>query len=256
MESSILLCDLFITSIVAAVYVPTGAGERVHRDRPTHGLAYHVTGEMAYCFSDGTRLHAGPGELLYLPQGSDYNVEIAEPGDCYAINFRLATEPNAPPLSMEMRQPERVLLLFRDAVQHRRRRGTAWQEHCMADLYRILCEAKEQAAAPYASERSRQLLQTALDYIAAHDTEERLPVEDLARVCGISQVYLRRLFREALGQTPVEYIRDRRLHYARELLSLGEYTVAEVCAQCGFGDVSYFTRCYGKKYGITPGRQK
>ena len=43
-------------SVVAAVHVLPGTGEPIHRNRPSHGFAYHRDGEATYRFDTGSVL--------------------------------------------------------------------------------------------------------------------------------------------------------------------------------------------------------
>jgi AraC-like DNA-binding protein len=47
-----------------------------------------------------------------------------------------------------------------------------------------------------------------------------------------------------------------RLNFAKDYLSCGYYTVAEVAKKCGFEDASYFVRFFKKKTGCTPNEFK
>jgi AraC-like DNA-binding protein len=60
----------------------------------------------------------------------------------------------------------------------------------------------------------------------------------------------------ATGKTLVEYINIVRCEHARELLSSGSFNVGESAEQCGFQDISYFSRIYKKYIGILPSEEK
>lgn len=95
-------------------------------------------------------------------------------------------------------------------------------------------------------ERIRQLLV----YIGEHLTEN-LTIESLAEHFFISKYHMMRLFKKETGQSVCDYITERRLFYARELISQG-VPATESCFQAGFGSYSSFTRAYGKRFGVTP----
>jgi len=78
-------------------------------------------------------------------------------------------------------------------------------------------------------------------------------VAALAALCGISDQYLRTLFKNFTGQTPVAYINTLRLEQARELLQSGGVTVAEAAEACGFESPGYFARMFKKRYNMSPG---
>ena len=96
------------------------------------------------------------------------------------------------------------------------------------------------------------MLFPAIEYIHDHFTGEKLSVEMLSSLCGISSVYFRRLFTVKFGVSPVRYINDLRLSRAKELILSEQYTVEEAARLSGFEDESYFCRFFKKETGMTP----
>ena len=94
-------------------------------------------------------------------------------------------------------------------------------------------------------------LEQAVAYIEGHLAEE-LSVRDLAAGCYVSADHLTRLFKKKYGMTVSEFIQDRRITLAEELLSRGDQTISMVANTVGFGNYSYFTEQFKKRYGMTP----
>lgn len=92
-------------------------------------------------------------------------------------------------------------------------------------------------------------LETA-NYINEHLFEE-LSVRSLSDKFYMSVSQLNRLFKKATGFSIWEYIVNKRLAAARNLIK--ENTPAtRACAECGFNDYSSFYRLYLKKFGVSP----
>ena len=68
----------------------------------------------------------------------------------------------------------------------------------------------------------------------------------------MSEANFRRLFREFLGVSPIDYRNDIRLTHAKNKRQSGEYNVSEAAYKSGFTNLSFFIRLYKKKYGHTP----
>ena len=77
-------------------------------------------------------------------------------------------------------------------------------------------------------------------------------MDHYAKLCNMSEGNFRRLFRECIGKSPVDYRNDIRLTNARALLQSGEFNVSEAAEATGFTNHSFFIRLYKKKYGHTP----
>ena len=89
-----------------------------------------------------------------------------------------------------------------------------------------------------------------LSYISDH-LDEPLSISHLSAVCSLSPYHMMRVFKEATGFTIGNYITQKRLAKARELLSLG-VNATTACYQCGFQNYSTFLRAYKRRYKSLP----
>ena len=81
-----------------------------------------------------------------------------------------------------------------------------------------------------------------------------LTLEMIAKAHGISERYLQRLLEEQ-GTSFTDYVRELRLALAyRELLSPAHQArrISDIAFGAGFSDLSYFNRCFRRRYGATP----
>lgn len=96
------------------------------------------------------------------------------------------------------------------------------------------------------------VLAAAQQYIHAH-YEEELTVELLARKCNVSASYLHKLFAEKLGQSPHDTIVSRRISAAKAMLINSDLALSDIAIRCGFNSQAYFSDCFRRKTGMTPG---
>lgn len=79
-----------------------------------------------------------------------------------------------------------------------------------------------------------------------------LTISRLAQLAGLSAFHFIRAFRAAFGKTPHQYLRDRRLDRARELLVTTPMPVTEICSQIGFQSLGSFSSLFRRSTGETP----
>jgi AraC-like DNA-binding protein len=79
-----------------------------------------------------------------------------------------------------------------------------------------------------------------------------LRVQRLARRAGLSTFHFIRAFRAAVGQTPHQYVRARRIERAKELLITTPLPVTEICDQVGFQSLGSFSTLFRRLTGETP----
>ncbi|MGE8359036.1 AraC family transcriptional regulator [Pseudomonas sp.] len=87
-----------------------------------------------------------------------------------------------------------------------------------------------------------------IDQHAAHP----LQVADLARLSGLSAARFHARFLDETGLTPMEYVRSRRLHLARQLLQGSSLPIGEIAARVGYASQSAFTAALSRQFGVTP----
>jgi AraC-like DNA-binding protein len=83
-----------------------------------------------------------------------------------------------------------------------------------------------------------------------------MTVQDYAAALNITQHHLNRVAKAVTGKTATEVIRERSLLEAKRLLTFSDYSVAEIAAELGYFDNSYFTKMFRKDVGSTPTEYK
>jgi len=88
-------------------------------------------------------------------------------------------------------------------------------------------------------------------HIEAH-LDERLTLDELAPVAGLSPTHLQRAFKAALGLSPREYVRARRQERFRAEVRRGR-SVTDALYEAGYGSGSRLYEDVGARLGMTPG---
>lgn len=81
---------------------------------------------------------------------------------------------------------------------------------------------------------------------------KNITLDSLAEITHINKFYLAHSFTECIGQSPINYLTDRRLEACKELLTSSNLSVAQVASSVGFSSQSYFSQIFRKKTGMTP----
>lgn len=82
--------------------------------------------------------------------------------------------------------------------------------------------------------------------------EEPLTLDELARLAGLSQRHLQRMFRHTLSMTPMHYYLNLRLRRARALLLQTEMSIMSITVACGFQSSCHFSKSYRTLFGYSP----
>ena len=76
--------------------------------------------------------------------------------------------------------------------------------------------------------------------------------EELAKIVYLNPDYLTKLFRKQMGVTLGEYILQKRLALAKQLLLNTNLSILDISERVGITDASYFIRTFKKQIGVTP----
>lgn len=94
-------------------------------------------------------------------------------------------------------------------------------------------------------------LKKSLYYIRNHYSEE-ISVEKAASLSNFSASHFAKMFRQLTGTSFNKYLVNYRLEIAAKKLTIDNAGISETAFACGFNNLSYFTRAFKEKYGITP----
>ncbi|MGH9930964.1 MAG: helix-turn-helix domain-containing protein [Pyrinomonadaceae bacterium] len=79
-----------------------------------------------------------------------------------------------------------------------------------------------------------------------------LDLEEMSSHACFSRYHFLRLFRQAFNKTPHQYLIDRRIERAKELLSANDLRVTDVCFEVGFQSLGSFSSLFHKSVGHPP----
>lgn len=94
-------------------------------------------------------------------------------------------------------------------------------------------------------------VQKVQEYINKHYMEE-IRLQQISNLAGMTPVAFSRFFKLRTGKSPSGYIIDLRLGFAVRLLIDSTHSIAEICYECGFNNLSNFNRIFKKKKGCSP----
>lgn len=126
--------------------------------------------------------------------------------------------------------------------------------HLIGHLYLFLDYLLRSAAdeqLEHGSKLREFYIHEALTYIE-HNFQNEITIEDIAGICGLNRTYFGKIFKEALGKTPQEFLLNYRMLKAAELLKLTSLSIGDVGLAVGYANQMHFSRAFKNNYGISP----
>src|SRR5437870_11346108 len=112
-------------------------------------------------------------------------------------------------------------------------------------------ERESKARAPVTAPDVYRRLCRARDFID-HCYDHPLSLDQMSSEACFSRYHFLRLFRQAFNKTPHQYLIERRIEKAKELLTDDELRVTDVCFEVGFQRLGSFSSLFQKYVGRAP----
>ena len=92
-----------------------------------------------------------------------------------------------------------------------------------------------------------------LKYIDEH-IHDKLSLQIISKEMNLSKEYTSAIFKKEMQKTLTDYMNERKLTLARELIVSREMTLHAVANHLGYDNYNYFCRIFKKHFGMTPGQ--
>jgi AraC-like DNA-binding protein len=211
---------------------------------------------------DASRHRAGEGELFVLepeavhtgmaavPEGWQYKVLYLEPALLGDREQRDA--PRAARWTVFRDPALRSALLAAHSAFASEPPGLAVDEALLHAVAALRPHLRPGAAEPPRGRAEHAAVRRAAAHLRER-VDQRVRLDELEAVAGLSRYELVRRFHRQTGLTPRGFQTNLRIARARRLLAAGA-PAAQVAAECGFADQSHLTRTFRRAVGVTPAR--
>ena len=227
---------------VTVVHSPKGHHYEMG-NRSCFGLSFCMDGQITYTMN-GKKYVSNQGNAIVLPQGGSYSLINDKEGLFPVINFSCTGLDCKEITVLPMHDPQGCIQCFRVLQQ------LILRNESQLKKYSVFYDLLDRLSHP--EKQTPELLQFIMKYIDEHIQDPTLSNTQLAKLIGISEVYLRKLFQSHYHTTPRQYILELRIRKAKQLLVDTPFTVATIAEECGFSSVYHFCRSFKQHTGQTP----
>ncbi len=240
--------------------IPPEACQRKKGDKTGSRFFYIVEGETTFHMKDGRNVIASKGDIVYLAIDVEYDSEWNTAYDAEYITFNCNMEDREgrelcfrKDLDILVKDTElRFLPIFRsmnhlyckDSVNETLQLKSMFYDF-LSGLSKVLVRENLE------KQENTSVIYPGILYLRENYTKN-IRMEDVARLCNVSEATFRRMFKEYCGISPVKYKNNLRMNHAKHLLESGLYTVSEVTEITNFTDISHFNKSFKQFWGCNP----
>ncbi len=217
--------------------------------RPYHALSLRIKGDAV--FTSGEKVSkVGSGDIIYVPEGLGYDL-VAGDEKLFCIHFSAQGIPTDKIIKFTPTNSLVFEKLFSAAYDRFLHKKSGFNAGVLSDFYKIISKIQRQQSETKLLGAAGDITES-VGYIHEHFTEPSLTVSKIAEASSLSESHFRLLFKKHFGISPLHYINNLRVEYAKELIESDYYKVYEIAAMSGFSDVKYFSTVIRKATGKSP----
>ena len=208
------------------------------------------------------------GEILIVPPDTLHSLTMGEGSSRYLFLFEsdaIMTMRDIKSMAMYFHKPfhlrdgsdahvriRELLLRAREAYEKRELMWNTMCYSCILRVYATLGQRYLSGIKPRTGDNMRnmdsEVINAVMTYINNHYREE-LSLEDVAKFAGFSRYYFSRSFKRQTGYSFKDYLCQKRLQVAMDLLIRTNRSMRDVAIESGFGSVATFNRVFREKKG-------
>jgi AraC-like DNA-binding protein len=222
--------------------------------RHSDAFVYVISGSCTYRFDDKIEFEANEGNVFYLPYRSVYTMYIHTSDYKFIFcDFQFAEAEARHGVLYQNQKQKNIDNLFLKLLNSYHASSISARTECMSILYGIYSILQQDAQKSYLGKSKENKVSEAMRSIDESFNRPEFSISSLADQIGVSEVYLRKLFRAQFATSPAKYLISVRLKNAKKLMKYPFLSLEECAMQSGFSSLQYFSRLFKKETGISPG---
>ncbi len=236
-------------------------------------IIYLISGELTYSIKSGKKERLSPGNLLYIPAGTQYQLkskymravvvafDFTDERGCAGEWLAPVTEAEFKPelcrLPSGFEAFEKVILLSdveaeRDNFIRMSNIFTSAEGFYLAELSAMLKLVLLKIAEHSDANALPSSMVENLDGYIRDNIHDEISNTELGAIFGYHPFYISKMLKDKKGITLHQYVIQYRIKYALSMLKYSDKSIADIADETGFTDASYFTKSFKAQFGMTP----
>lgn len=233
----------YVTELLYIAHLKWGENFIKVPERNYASLAFRIKGN-ALIDVEGKQYCADVNDILYMPQNTSYTAKYSDT-EILVIHFKTAHDDLIPEV-YRLNNPERFYRIFLKMHVLWKKKFPGYQMEILSLLYNMLTEISRIKCS--IALRSDYL--KGISFMNTNFKNSNISVPQICKEACMSETNFRKYMQLYCGKTPIEYLTQLRLEYARNLISYG-VPIKQAALESGFNDPKYFSRIVKKYFGCT-----
>lgn len=244
------LSDLIIEKIYSVSTIYTEKNKKAKRqNRPMWALVIKYEGETQY-ISNEKKYISNINNIAILPKGSNYEWCCTKAGRFSIIEFE-CKKIYSDIFLFKVKNGGQLLDIIKKMEINITLKKSSYMLDEFKELYGLISFLLKTTDSTYVPSEKKQKINSAIEYIA-ENYNKNIRNDDLAAVTGLSTVYFRKLFKEVMGISPINYVISVRMKKAQKMLQSDYSGITDIAYSLGYNNVYEFSKEFKKHIGVSP----
>lgn len=227
------------------------------KPKPSHTLLWFKNCRAKITDSNGEVLIAEKNQVAFMSKGIEYTVEFFDTApnqdDSIVFHFQLKNMDNeeiTPTFSPQIciKNVDTTIAYLIESAAEEFNKNIVCIPIITSVIYQMLGLACQRQRKRVVSHKFKYIQEG----IELMENNSDKTLNEIAQICGVSEGYFRKLFREYSGENPIEFRQKHRIEKAKQLLLLDTHSIGEIAEELNFSDIYHFSKTFKKITGLSP----
>lgn len=227
------------------------------KPKPSHTLLWFKNCRAKITDSNGEVLIAEKNQVAFMSKGIEYTVEFFDTApnqdDSIVFHFQLKNMDNeeiTPTFSPQIciKNVDTTMAYLIESAAEEFNKNIVCIPIITSVIYQMLGLACQRQRKRVVSHKFKYIQEG----IELMENNSDKTLNEIAQICGVSEGYFRKLFREYSGENPIEFRQKHRIEKAKQLLLLDTHSIGEIAEELNFSDIYHFSKTFKKITGLSP----
>lgn len=220
-------------------------------NRACWAIIIKYEGETLYTTKSGTYV-SNINNIVILPKGCNYSWQCIKEGHFSVIEFE-SNSTFDDILHFPNIDGEKIFKLFKNFEYRQIVKKNMYEIENIKETYALILELLKTRKQKYIPTEKWNKISPAIEYITKNYTQ-KIKSEELSELCGISNVYFRKLFTQTMKCAPIDYLHKLRIQKAKEMLKSDYGSISDIAYSLGYLNIYDFSRTFKKYVGVPPSK--